>query len=77
MIERDWKEEWIDEMGLIVALSGKERFTKLSIFRIKMRALLSPVDQDALKEALRQRFTPTNGMDGCQEATAAVKEVVG
>lgn len=70
-----WKEQWIDQMGLIVALSGDERFRKLAEFKTKMRDLSLP-DQVALKEAIRQRFTPTNGQDGCQSATEAVRQTI-
>lgn len=71
---RDWKEPFVDEMGLIVALSGQERFAKLAEFKRKA-ATLSEHDQRLLKECLRQRFTPTNGNDGCASATDAVRQV--
>jgi len=60
-------------MGLIVALSGAERFATLLQFKADM-ATLTTDQQTALKEALRQRFTPNNSADGCQSATLAVKE---
>lgn len=72
--ERDWKEDWIDRMGLIVALSGEERFEALRKFKADMNWKLRPHEQIELKETLRMRFTPTNGKEGCQSATAAVKE---
>lgn len=72
-MNQDWKENWIDQMGLIVALSGAERFRKLEVFMVEMRLLSAP-ELAELKEALRQRFTPSNGQDGCQGATEAVRE---
>lgn len=72
-IVRDWKEEWVDRMGLIVALSGVERFQKLSEFK-RLAATLSATHRDELNECLRQRFTPTNGEDGCKSGTTAVRE---
>lgn len=70
---RDWKEVWIDQMGLIVALSGEERYARLRDFK-KQLALLSDKDFHALNKAIKERFTPSNGEDGCQSATEAVKE---
>lgn len=72
---RDWKEAWVDEMGLIVALSGTQRFERVDRFNVKMK-LLSTEQREELKECLRQRFTPTNGKDGCQEATESVQLVI-
>ena len=72
---RDWKESWVDQMGLIVALSGAERFSKLTQFKIRMKEL-APESQKELMETLRMRFTPTNGDNGCREATSAVREAL-
>jgi hypothetical protein len=72
-IERDWREPWVDRMGLIVALSGKKRFDMLADFKRRMLSELTPSECDALRECLRQRFTPSNGSDGCQSATEAVR----
>lgn len=72
---RDWKEGWIDQMGLIVALGGEHRFNKLRQFKDDMARYLTPEERSELKEALRQRFTPTNGQDGCSSAMEAVKDV--
>lgn len=71
---RDWKESWIDEMAIIDKLQGKAKVERLSNFK-RVMALLPKLEQLQLKEALRQRFTPSNGQDGCQSATAAVKDV--
>lgn len=68
---RDWKEKYIDRMGLIVALSGEPRFQQLSLLKADM-ALLSSEMQQELKSALRQRFAPSGGTDGCQSAMNAV-----
>jgi hypothetical protein len=76
MWQRDWKESWVDQMGLIVALGGKQRFEALDAFKLKMFVTLTPEAIAELRECLRQRFTPTNGGNGCASATAAVKEVV-
>lgn len=73
--ERDWKELWIDQMGLIVCLSGEDRFQRMREFKAFM-ALLSQEKQAELKEAIRMRFTPSNGQDGCQTAMRSVKEVM-
>lgn len=74
-IERDWKEAWVDEMGLIVALSGEDRFFRLNKLKFRMGRELSEQEVHQLRACLRQRFTPTNGQHGCQEATSAVKEI--
>lgn len=73
-IERDWKEFWVDDMGLIVALSGEARFERLRKFKALMQRL-TEAEQRELGDCLRQRFTPSNGDSGCQEATSSVKEV--
>lgn len=39
---KDWKESWIDWMGLIVALSGEKRFYELETFKLRMNELLIP-----------------------------------
>lgn len=72
-IERDWKEEWVDRMGLIVTLSGEDRFAALEKFKSDM-VKLGKGDRWSLQDCLRHRFTPSNGQDGCQSATDAVKE---
>lgn len=72
---RDWKEAWIDRMGLIVALGGGHRFNELAQFKRDMSAM-SEREQAELKEAIRQRFTPTNGENGCQSGTEAIRKVV-
>lgn len=74
-INQNWKEPWIDQMGLIVALSGEERFIMLARFKYRMAMELSTFDQAELRVAIRQRFTPSNGEDGCQSAMSAVKEI--
>jgi len=73
-IERDWRELWVDRMGLIVALSGKERFDMLEAFKLRMFVELTLAEQEQLRECLRQRFTPSNGNDGCQSATESVRQ---
>lgn len=73
---RDWKEEWIDEMGLIVALSGYDRFIRLGIFKLAVKHTLTEKQRGELKLAIKNRFTPTNGQDGCKSGMEAVKEVV-
>lgn len=75
MTPPDWREIWIDRMGLIVALAGEERFRQLRAFKADMASLLSPAQCDQLHQALTARFTPTNGQNGCQSATAAVRAV--
>jgi hypothetical protein len=72
--ERDWKEPYVDRMGLIVALSGQHRFQKLSELKKDMSSLPAS-QQSELKECLRQRFTPTNGQDGCSEAMASMRSI--
>lgn len=71
---QDWMEPWIDQMGLIVALSAPERFERFAMFKYNM-AKLRKRDRIALKEAIRLRFTPSNGVDGCESGTEAVREV--
>lgn len=71
--QRPWKEEFVDHMGLVVALSGNRRFSELKKLKERIDAL--PDNQrEEIKQAIRQRFTPTNGTDGCCGAMAAVKE---
>lgn len=73
-MNQDWMEPWIDQMGWIVALSGEARFRNLEEFKKQMRTRLTKEGQVTLKEAIRQRFTPTNGQDGCRGAIEAVRE---
>ena len=73
-IQRDWKEAYVDQMGLIVALSGKPRFEMLEAFKLRMFVELTAEQCAELKECLRQRFTPSGGKDGCQSATDAVNQ---
>jgi len=73
---RDWKEEYIDEMGLIVALSGIERYARLAVFKLSIKHQLTKDEQHQLRFAIKNRFTPTNGQDGCRSGMEAVKEVV-
>lgn len=69
---RDWKEAYVDQMGLIVALSGKDRFVQMEFLKERMREL--PESQQVeLKECLRQRFTPSGSHTGCKSATEAVE----
>lgn len=71
---KPWKEVFVDHMGLIVALGGERRFEEMRKLRLAINEL--PVDKQAeVKECLRQRFTPTNGDDGCESATRAVRIV--
>jgi hypothetical protein len=72
----DWREPWIDRMGLIVALGGEERFTHLRAFKKDMRVKLTVDERQALKAAIQARFTPTNGEDGCASGVSAVKEAM-
>lgn len=72
---RDWREYWVDRMGLIVALSGENRFTKLLEFKRDLDALFA-CEQLAVKEAIRLRFTPSDGIDGCTSGIEAVKQVL-
>lgn len=74
-LERDWKEAWVDRMGLIVCLDGKERFAALDQFKRDMGFMLSNSQIAELKACIRDRFTPTNGGNGCQSATASVKAI--
>jgi hypothetical protein len=60
MIARDWKEAWVDHMGLIVALSGNARFAMLDAFKLKMFVDLTPDEQAELRDCLRRRFTPSS-----------------
>jgi hypothetical protein len=59
-MNRDWKEAWVDQMGLIVALSGANRFDLLNQFKAAMMSRLSSEQRDELVECLRQRFTPSS-----------------
>lgn len=73
-MSKPWIEHYIDHMGLVVALSGVERFAEMK--RLKDRiALLEVSKASEVREAIRLRFTPTNGQDGCQSGTAAVRDV--
>lgn len=72
---KNWIEDWIDEMGLIVALSGNERFNKIAKFKCA-RKFLSEKGQQKLDEAIRKRFTPSNGEDGCKTAMDSVKRSI-
>ncbi len=57
---RDWKEAWVDEMGLVIALSGKARFEAMDAFKLRMFVTLTPEAIVELRECLRQRFTPSS-----------------
>lgn len=59
MPNRNWTEDWIEEMGLIVALHGEARFARLISFKQRMRCL-APEKAFELRECLRQRFTPSS-----------------
>lgn len=72
--KRGWIAHCVDHMGLIVALSGERRFEEMRKLNEKLMTL-TPERRAQIKEILRQRFTPTNGQDGCQSAMAAVKEI--
>lgn len=72
---RDWKESYVDQMALIVTLSGEERFKRLTAFKAQTQ-LLEKQDQAELSECIRLRFTPSNGQDGCQSATDSVNSVI-
>lgn len=74
MILRDWKEVYVDRMGLIVALSGEDRFQKLTELKRDMVKLPQALQME-LMECLRQRFTPSNSDCGCQSATKSVRLV--
>lgn len=74
-IERDWKEAWVDRMGLVVCLSGSERFTKLDLMKRDMAEQLTASQILELRATLRARFTPSNGKDVCHEATLAVIDI--
>lgn len=76
IITRDWKEEWVERMGLIVALSGDYRFKQLAKMKGDMAVRLSQQEVAELKECLRRRFTPSNGNDGCREATQSVRSAI-
>lgn len=78
-MERDWKEAWIDEMGLIVALSGEDRFRRLSAFKARC-LLLAPTYKAELSAALKQRFMPSSypenpPADGCRSGMDAINAV--
>ena len=78
---QDWREKFIDEMGLIVALNGEERFTKLSLFKNRINDLNSN-DRAEIKNLLKLRFTPssinTNNIEfnGCRAGTESVEAVL-
>lgn len=74
--ERDWKEAWVDRMGLIVCLNGSLRFDAIREFKRDMGFFLSNDQISELKECLRKRFTPSNGENGCQSGTDSVRQVV-
>jgi hypothetical protein len=69
-----WIELWIDWMGLIVTLSGEQRFRQLEGFNWGFKHL-KPEDQATLKQAIRARFCPSNGEDGCQGAMESVRGI--
>lgn len=73
-MQQPWKEVFVDRMGLIVALSGQRRMEAMSALVSDIRALPAGKAVE-VKECLRLRFTPTNGGNGCQSATEAVKAV--
>jgi len=58
--KRDWKEKWVDQMGLIVALAGEQRFKRLESFKLAMSVALTEDQCEELRECLRQRFTPSS-----------------
>ncbi len=60
MMTRDWKEIYVDQMGLIVALNGSDRFKAMEAFKLRMFVELTPDQCDELRECLRQRFTPSS-----------------
>ena len=63
-MERDWKEAWVDRMGLIVTLSGQDRFMRLKKFKADMVHDLTPGQIVDLRICLRERFSPSNAMTG-------------
>ncbi len=66
-------EIFVDKMGLIVCLSGEARFAKIREFKKELAAY--PLQERLfISEAIRKRFTPTNGQDGCESGMASVKE---
>lgn len=57
MFTRDWKEEYVDFMGLIVALSGEQRFARMTELKDGMKGLTDKQNKE-LKQAFRERFYP-------------------
>lgn len=74
--QRDWKEEWVDRMGLIVALSGEHRFERLDSLKKDMKQLSEDKVKE-LKYCFKQRFTPSHSAgdiyEGCETATKSVE----
>lgn len=78
--KRDWKEKWVDEMGLIVALSAPERFTRLDDFKHRLNQL-PPEQRQEVRWAVAKRFTPSSTRSsseefkGCRSATEVIEEI--
>lgn len=73
-MNNNWKETFVDRMGLIVVLSGQQRLEKLAALKSDIDKL-SPKEQQEVRECLRMRFTPSNGEDGCDSAMNALNSV--
>lgn len=77
----DWKEDWVDQMGLIGALSGTDRFNRLQEFKSRL-TILSEERQSELMRYLALRFTPSSvksdssEFNGCRSGTEAIEEAV-
>lgn len=74
---RDWREKWVDEMGLIVTLSGEDRYFRLNQLKFRMGRDLTEQEVYQLRQCLRERFTPSNGQDGCKEAMDSMRTING
>lgn len=73
MNQKPWQEVLVDKMGLIVALGGEERYARMAELKTILTAL--PSDKRfEIENILRERFTPTNGSDGCHGGTDAVRQ---
>lgn len=77
MSKQVWIEPWIDRMGLIVALSGDERFKAINRLKHDMRINLTKDEQEQLRCAFRARFAPSRGSDGCKTAMNSLDQVCG
>lgn len=59
---RDWKEVWVDRMGLIVALDAERRFKALQELKAAMARELTQKQRSELLVTLAERFTSQRGV---------------